>query len=299
MDTHQRVLFVDATTHFYRIDRYAVGQPFFGPVDLGLHLAGRFNSLNIGSGLLAGSIFPGSNRLIVTGFSPAWGGFYVSTMGGAALVFDNLGINMLSIVGRAGVPSVLYLNRKGGEHIEVEVSADRPGRGLGVGPGGFYGLMQPCLRALRRSLRNGSAHSVRRPRGSGNGFRRHRLGAHQRRPDHPHRHLGRTRRLRLEAAAAAQHLRDHLRRHVRRRRFSRSEGGRPVVCRSVREATQSGRFRRHDQVSLRSRFRNRRHVGRQLRQDGRPTAVLQLPQHLRHGRGAVAASTISSSSTTT
>ncbi len=58
MDTHQRVLFVDATTNFYRVDRFLVGQPFFGPVDLGLHLAGRFNSLNIGSGLLAGSIFP-------------------------------------------------------------------------------------------------------------------------------------------------------------------------------------------------------------------------------------------------
>ena len=99
MDRHQRVLFVDATSNFYRIDRYAVGDPFFGPVDLGLHLAGKFHALNIGTGLLAGSILPGSNRLVVTGYSPAWNGFYVSTMGGAALVFDNLGINMLSLVG--------------------------------------------------------------------------------------------------------------------------------------------------------------------------------------------------------
>ena len=67
-----------------------------------------------GAGLLAGSIFLGSNRLIVTGFSPCWGGFYVSTMGGAALVFDNLGVNLLSIVGRAPMPSVLYLNRADG-----------------------------------------------------------------------------------------------------------------------------------------------------------------------------------------
>ncbi len=142
MDTHQRVLFVDATSNFYRIDRFAVGQPFFGPIDLGLHLSGRFNSLNIGSGLLAGSIFPGSNRLIVTGFSPAWGGFYVSTMGGAALVFDNLGINILTIVGRAPVPSVLYLNRRGGEHIEVEVRPLDLHQAWESGGGGFYGLMQ-------------------------------------------------------------------------------------------------------------------------------------------------------------
>lgn len=82
MEIHQKVLFVDATTGFYRISRYPLG-PFYGPVDLGLHLAGKFNSLNIGVGLLAGSIFPGSNRLILTGFSPCWGGFFVSSMGGS------------------------------------------------------------------------------------------------------------------------------------------------------------------------------------------------------------------------
>ncbi len=142
MDTHQRVLLVDASTNYYRIDRYAVGQPFFGPVDLGLHLAGRFNSLNIGAGLLAGSVFPGSNRLIVTGRSPAWDAFYVSTMGGAALVFDNLGINMLAVVGRAATPSVLYLNREGGEQIEVELAPIDLQQAWESGEGGFYGLMQ-------------------------------------------------------------------------------------------------------------------------------------------------------------
>jgi len=92
MQTHQKVLFLDAGTAFYRINRFAVGDPFFGPVDLGLHLSGKYNSLNIGAGLLAASIFPGSNRLVFTGFSPCWGGFYISSMGGAGLVFDNLGI---------------------------------------------------------------------------------------------------------------------------------------------------------------------------------------------------------------
>jgi glyceraldehyde-3-phosphate dehydrogenase (ferredoxin) len=48
---------------------------FYGPVDLGIHLAYKHNSLNVGAGLLAGSVFPGSNRLIFTGISPSWHGF--------------------------------------------------------------------------------------------------------------------------------------------------------------------------------------------------------------------------------
>jgi len=105
MESHLKALFVDAGTAFYHMRRYTVGD-FFGPVDLGLHLAGRYNGLNIGAGLLAGSIFPGSNRLVFTGFSPCWGGFYISSMGGAARVFDNLGINMVSIIGKAPTPSI-------------------------------------------------------------------------------------------------------------------------------------------------------------------------------------------------
>jgi glyceraldehyde-3-phosphate dehydrogenase (ferredoxin) len=120
MNNHQRVLFVDASTSFYRTDKYPVGK-FFGPVDLGLHLSGMYKSLNIGVGLLAGSIFPGSNRLIVNGYTENWHGFYISSMGGAGLVFDNLGINMLSIVKKAPTPSVLYLNRVHGEEIQVKV----------------------------------------------------------------------------------------------------------------------------------------------------------------------------------
>ncbi len=62
MDTTIRVLVANINTSFYRIDRYKLGD-FFGPVDLGLHLSGKYNSLNIGTGLFAGSILPGSNRL--------------------------------------------------------------------------------------------------------------------------------------------------------------------------------------------------------------------------------------------
>ncbi len=122
-----RVLMIDASNGFYRINRYPVGD-FFGTVDLGIHLSFKHNSLNVGAGLLADSIFPGSNRLIFTGRSPSWHGFFISSMGGAALVFDNLGVNMFSILGKAGKPSILYLNRNHGEEVEVAFHPVHPER---------------------------------------------------------------------------------------------------------------------------------------------------------------------------
>jgi glyceraldehyde-3-phosphate dehydrogenase (ferredoxin) len=140
MNINLKVLFIDAGTGFYRVNRYPLGE-FFGPVDLGLHLAGRFNSLNIGVGLLAGSIFPGSNRLLFSGFSPCWGGFYISSMGGAGLVFDNLGINMVSIVGKSPTPSMLYLNRMHGEEIQVQIEPVDLNRIWAEGRGGIYSVI--------------------------------------------------------------------------------------------------------------------------------------------------------------
>lgn len=144
MDSQLKILNVDAATGFYRVQRHGLGR-FFGPVDAGLYLSGQQNSLNIGAGILAGSIFPGSNRLIFSGFSPCWGGFFVSSMGGAALIFDNLGLNMVSIVGRAPVPSVLYLNRVHGEEIQVEIEPCDHHRTWRSGRGGVYAVMQHLL----------------------------------------------------------------------------------------------------------------------------------------------------------
>ncbi|MCF7911459.1 MAG: aldehyde ferredoxin oxidoreductase [Candidatus Cloacimonetes bacterium] len=135
-----RVLQVNVNTSFYRTDRYKVGD-FFGPVDLGLHLSGKLNSLNIGVGLFAGSILPGSNRLIFSGFSPCWGGFYISSMGGAGLEFNNLGINLLSIIGKAPTPSILYLNRNHGEEIQVELFPIQIADIWQSGRKGVYSLM--------------------------------------------------------------------------------------------------------------------------------------------------------------
>jgi glyceraldehyde-3-phosphate dehydrogenase (ferredoxin) len=141
MEAYQKVLFVNPENGFYRMKRYKVGD-YFGPIDLGLHISGRTMSLNIGVGLFAGSIFPGSNRLFVTGFSPCWRGFYISSMGGAGLVFDNLGINMVSLVGKAPVPSLLYLNRIHGEEIQLEVIPLDMNAIWNQGRGGTYGLIE-------------------------------------------------------------------------------------------------------------------------------------------------------------
>ncbi|MDZ7831987.1 MAG: aldehyde ferredoxin oxidoreductase N-terminal domain-containing protein [Desulfobacterales bacterium] len=140
MTTNLKTLIIDAESGFYKMKRYPVGR-FFGPVDLGLYLSGKFNSLNFGTGLLAGSVFPGANRLVFTGFSPCWGGFFISSMGGAGLVFDNLGINQLSIKGKAPAPSILFLNRTHGEEIEVEIEPVDVRQVWHSGRGGIYSLM--------------------------------------------------------------------------------------------------------------------------------------------------------------
>ncbi|MFO7999103.1 MAG: aldehyde ferredoxin oxidoreductase N-terminal domain-containing protein [Bacteroidales bacterium] len=151
--SHLKVLLIDAGTSFYKIRRFKIGD-FWGPVDLGIHLAQKHDSLNIGTGLLAGSIFPGSNRLFFNGFSPCWHGFFISSMGGAGLVFDNLGINLLSLVGRARNPSVLYLNRTHGEEIEVELfPVHLPGIWK-KGRGGVYAVMEEVLKKYGHRYEN-------------------------------------------------------------------------------------------------------------------------------------------------
>lgn len=148
-----KVLMVDASTGYYRVNRYPLGQ-FFGPVDLGIHLSHKHNSLNVGTGLLAGSIFPGSNRLIFSGISPSWHGFFVSSMGGAGLIFDNLGINLLSIIRKTYTPSILYLNRVHGEEIEVELLPIRRREIWGSGRGGVYSVMEFALERFASRYEN-------------------------------------------------------------------------------------------------------------------------------------------------
>ncbi len=139
MNMFQRVLLVDPSTGFYKTKKYSFDR-YFGPVDLGIHLTQKYYSLNFGVGAFAGSILPGTNRLIVTGFSPCWQGYFISSMGGAGLIFNNLGINLLSLTGKAPTPSVLYLNRNHGEEIEVDIAPVNVGNIWKSGRTGVYSL---------------------------------------------------------------------------------------------------------------------------------------------------------------
>ena len=140
MNPHQKVLFVDAANGFYRLGRYPIGD-FSARSIWGCTCRASYNSLNIGVGLLAGSISPDPTGCSSRGFPSVGAGFYVSSVGGAGLVFDNLGINLVAIVGQAAVPSILYLNRVHGEEIEVTVEPVDLRQVWERGRGGFYGLL--------------------------------------------------------------------------------------------------------------------------------------------------------------
>jgi glyceraldehyde-3-phosphate dehydrogenase (ferredoxin) len=120
-----------------------------GPVDYGWSRYRMYpDSLSFGEGLLAGSSIPGSRRLVFTGWSNQWDGFYISSMGGAAYTFHGVGVNYVSLRGKAPETSVLLLNHKQGEvfvrlePVNVDVLwsgyANPEGRPLA----GFFALQQ-------------------------------------------------------------------------------------------------------------------------------------------------------------
>jgi glyceraldehyde-3-phosphate dehydrogenase (ferredoxin) len=143
----QKALKIDLYNGYYRVER--VHDPaIIGPVDFGFAEWVRAKATCFGGGPFMGSILPGANRLMVTGHSPCWDGFYVSTVGGAALTFENVGINYVSLSSRCPTPSILVLRREGQEEVEVEVvpihpqtvwrsAADKP-----VEEQGFYALQR-------------------------------------------------------------------------------------------------------------------------------------------------------------
>ncbi len=144
MKPQLKVLHIDASNSFYKIEHFKLGD-FWGPVDLGLYFSTQYNSLNFGAGIFAGSILPGSNRLVFTGFSPCWGSFYISSMGGAGLIFDNLGVNMISIRNCAANPSTLILNRTHGEEIQIFLKPIDIDNLWKQKSGGIYGMSEYML----------------------------------------------------------------------------------------------------------------------------------------------------------
>jgi len=144
MQNTLKVLFIDVGTGYYKMKRYRIGD-FFGPIDLGFHLAANHDTFNIGTGLLAGSILPGSNRLFFVAYSACWHNLYVSSMGGAGMVFDNLGVDMIALTGRAPRPSALVLNRSHGEEIEVGIDPVDLERVWARGRTGVFALLEHTL----------------------------------------------------------------------------------------------------------------------------------------------------------
>lgn len=142
MPRHPRALFVSAADASH--DLRVIEDPrVVGPVDFGWHLLDRGRAgTAFGSGPIAGSFVPGSNRLVVAGWSPLLDAFFPSTIGGAGLPWDGLGANFLGITGRASRPSVLCLKNVGGQmQIEVDpVDAEATWRGW-HDEHGLYALM--------------------------------------------------------------------------------------------------------------------------------------------------------------
>jgi glyceraldehyde-3-phosphate dehydrogenase (ferredoxin) len=95
-----------------------------GPVDYGwkkyheyVHMTGKRDPaiMTFGGGPLSGSRIPGTRRMVFTGYSPLWDGFYISSIGGAAYILHRVGIDFVTLNGCAPQDSVLILNHHNGE----------------------------------------------------------------------------------------------------------------------------------------------------------------------------------------
>ncbi|RKQ63807.1 glyceraldehyde-3-phosphate ferredoxin oxidoreductase [Thermovibrio guaymasensis] len=80
-----------------------------------------YNAVVFGKGPFAGSILPGSHRLVFFFKSPLYRTLFPSTMGGAAYTFQRTGVDFVSIIGKAETPSVLVIY---GDETSVVVSVE-------------------------------------------------------------------------------------------------------------------------------------------------------------------------------
>jgi glyceraldehyde-3-phosphate dehydrogenase (ferredoxin) len=115
---NQRELLIDLSTGHYEIQR--IEDPrIIGPVDYGwVRYQENPDVFTWGGGPLAGSRIPGSRRLVFCAYSPAWEGFYISSLGGGAYVMHRVGVDFFCLQGSAPEDSVLILN-----HIHGEIEA--------------------------------------------------------------------------------------------------------------------------------------------------------------------------------
>jgi glyceraldehyde-3-phosphate dehydrogenase (ferredoxin) len=164
LQLNQRELIIHLPTGEYHINpiRSRInGHRIIGPVDYGW--ARYAEGLNVeggqpanlppatftfGGGPLAGSRIPGTRRLVFCAYSPAWEGFYVSSMGGAAYIMHRVGVDFVCLQGCARQDAVLILNHNHGEiSVRLEpINPDLIWAGYADPDGnpllGFYALQQ-------------------------------------------------------------------------------------------------------------------------------------------------------------
>ena len=103
---NQRELLVDLGTGRHEIRRITDPR-IVGPVDYGwVRYAEDSDAFSWGGGPLAGSRIPGSRRLVFCAYSPAWEGFYISSLGGGAYVMHRVGVDFICLTGCAPVVRV-------------------------------------------------------------------------------------------------------------------------------------------------------------------------------------------------
>ncbi|MFH1331998.1 MAG: aldehyde ferredoxin oxidoreductase C-terminal domain-containing protein [archaeon] len=111
----QKALFVNAKKKTSRVEDVES----FGPVDFAVENYGK-DLFMFGMGPLAGSIVPGTHRLIFLGKSTLWEGLLESTSGGAAIPMYSLGVNYVSLLDKGDKYQILKLKNQQAEFIEIE-----------------------------------------------------------------------------------------------------------------------------------------------------------------------------------
>ena len=104
----------------------------YGVIDYAIHLHDEVyktyglepydpdNVVVFGKGPFAGSVLPGSHRLMFVFRSPLYGGLFPSAMGGAAYQFQRVGVDFVVLKGKRKKPTVILLSGDG-ENINVEL----------------------------------------------------------------------------------------------------------------------------------------------------------------------------------
>jgi len=126
-----KAAFLDASDHKLRIEHLPL-EDALGPISFALQChRDRYrsfevdpydarNALCFGAGSLAGAKLYGFHRLIFAARSPLWHGFFMSSMGGAALPLYHTGLDYVAIEGRSDEYTLVALKGAADGSVEVQ-----------------------------------------------------------------------------------------------------------------------------------------------------------------------------------